>query len=78
MNLKRIIHEFNYLKAEDIAQVFVFLLSLLPSLFYKLWTKLSGKRIWLITEDKNEARDNGYCFFKYLNSKESKIYSYYA
>lgn len=78
MNLKKIIHEFNYLKAEDIGQVFVFLISIIPSLFYKLYIKLSGKRIWLICEDKNEARDNGFCFFKYMNSHPNEIETYYA
>lgn len=78
MNIKKIIHELNYLKAEDIGQVFVFLISLIPTLFYKLYVKLSGKRIWLICEDQNEARDNGFCFFKYMNSFSSGIETYYA
>lgn len=78
MNFKKIIHEFNYLKAEDIGQVFIFALSLIPSLFFKIYIKLSGKRIWLVCEDKMEARDNGLCFFKYLNSFDSGICSYYA
>ncbi len=78
MNLKKIMHELNYLKAEDIGQVFVFLFALIPSAFYKLYVKLAKKRIWLVCEDKMEARDNGICFFKYLNSFDSKVDAYYA
>lgn len=36
------------------------------------------REIWLVSEDPLEARDNGYCFFKYLNEKQPQITSYYA
>lgn len=78
MKFKRIIHELNYLKADDFLQVLVFLFSLLPSLFYKLFVKLTKKEIWLVCEDKAEARDNGLCFFKYINSIDAPVKSYYA
>ncbi len=78
MNLKKIIHELNYLKAEDIGQVFIFLFSLIPAFFYKLYVKLSNKEIWLICEDKMEARDNGICFFRYMNAEDRGVITYYA
>lgn len=78
MNLKKIIHELNYLKAEDFIQIFVFILSLLPALVYKLYIKLTKKEIWLICEDKMEARDNGYCFFRYMNEADRGVTTYYA
>jgi len=78
MNLKKIIHEFNYLKTEDIGQVFLFLISLIPSLIYKFYVQLMKKRIWLICEDKTEARDNGFCFFKYMSAIDTDIVFYYA
>ena len=63
---KKIKHELNYLQKDDIAGVFIFLASIIPSVIGCLVRKLVGKRIWLISEDKNEARDNGVCFFKWL------------
>ena len=34
--------------------------------------------IWIIREKKNEARDNGYHFFRYLKEKHPQINSYYV
>ena len=78
--IKKLRHELNYLKAENLFQIFVFLMSILPSMVYTLLVKFSRKKIWLICEDKMEARDNGICFFSYLNfSQDAKdIISYYA
>ncbi len=78
MAKKNILHELNYLKWRDIYQIFVFLISLPFSLIYKIIIKINKKEIWLVCEDKNEARDNGYCFFKYLNENQKQITSYYA
>lgn len=36
------------------------------------------KRIWLICEKRNEARDNGYHFYKYLKAHHPEINSYYV
>lgn len=41
------------------------------SLFYK------HKRIWLIAERGVDARDNGYCFFRYMRESHPEIDSYY-
>lgn len=73
--IKKILHELNYLKAEDFGQIFIFLFSLPVTLVYKLFCK---KEIWLVCEDRYEARDNGFCFFKYLNEQHPEIASYYA
>lgn len=39
---------------------------------------LIKKRIWLIREKKNEARDNGYHLFKYLREKHPQVNAYFA
>lgn len=36
-----------------------------------------NQNIWLITERPNQARDNGYCFFKYLREKQPECKVYY-
>ena len=38
---------------------------------------LKKKNAWIICERFNDARDNGYFFFKYLNEKHKEINSYY-
>lgn len=45
------------------------------SLFYK--NKEKYKDMWLISERGNEAKDNGYVFFKYLRENHPEINSYY-
>ena len=63
---KKIKHELNYLQKDDIAGVFIFLAAIIPALIGRVVIGLSGRRIWLISEDRNEARDNGICFFRWL------------
>ena len=76
--MKKIIKELNYLKLENVLNIILFCISIPIALIYKIYIKIIKKEIWLICEDKNEARDNGYCFFKYLNEEHSEISSYYA
>lgn len=76
--LKKIKHELNYFSFNDIIGCFLFLISLVPASVIKIYLILKKRKIWLITEDKNEARDNGICFFRYINSIKSDITSYYA
>lgn len=52
-----------FVKFRDIVAIGVFLLAIIPALVKKIF---SSKEIWLVCEDENEARDNGYVFFKYL------------
>ncbi len=76
--MKKILHELNYIKMEDIVEIPVFVLSIIPAIFFKIYTCIFKKKIWLVCEDKNEARDNGYCFFKFLREKHPEEETYYA
>lgn len=76
--MKKIIHELNYLKMENIFHVFSFLVACPLALFYKIYVFFTKKDIWLICEDKMEARDNGFSFFEYINKNHPEILSYYA
>ncbi len=49
-------------RPSDIGHIFLFLLAVIPSLFYRL----SHRDLWLICDNKNEARDNGYHLYKYI------------
>lgn len=49
-------------KLSDFAHVFPFMLAVPVSAVYRLFRK----NLWLVCDNRNEARDNGYWFFKYL------------
>lgn len=76
--MQKIRHELNYLTKEDGKSVVTFLASLLPALIMKLYYLIKKKRIWLISEDRNEARDNGICFFRYVCMQDDAPDVYYA
>lgn len=67
-----------YLKLRDVASMFIFLLAYFPALILKLWFKVRKKKVWLIAESPDTARDNGYHFFKYVTKNHSEILTYYA
>ena len=52
-------------KIEDIGHIFLFLMALPISLVCRLFRK----DLWLVCDNKNEARDNGYWFYKYVREK---------
>ena len=41
-------------------------------------TVVDGKELWLIAEKVDEARDNGYWFYKYLREKHPTERAYYV
>ena len=51
-----------YVKLKDVLACFVFLFMLPAALIAKIFIR----NFWLVGEEKNEARDNGYWFFKYV------------
>ena len=72
----KFIKSIKFIKLNDIFAIFIFILMILPSLIYKIYLKIINKKIWLICEDPNEARDNGYHLFKYIrtNYKDDNVY----
>lgn len=60
-----------YVKFRDIIACFIFLFMLPIALIAKIFIR----NFWLVGEEKREARDNGYWFFKYVreNHPEQKI-----
>ena len=59
------------LNAENVKSSMKFLVVMPWALVSRLW----GRNIWIITERSDQARDNGYCFFKYVCERhpEQKI-----
>ena len=62
---------FKFVKFRDILSIFGLLLMFIPAMIAKIFIR----DFWLICEDRNEARDNGYWLFKYIreNHKEQKV-----
>lgn len=61
-------------RLKDIGHIFLFLLAIIPAIILKKFRP----NIWLICDNKNEARDNGYWFFKHLIEKHPYIDAVYA
>ena len=61
-------------KVGDIGHVFLFGLALPVSLVYRLFRR----DMWLICDNKNEARDNGYHFYRYVREKHPEQDAVYA
>lgn len=51
---------------------------IIPSLILKLIRKIEGKKVWLICENGNTARDNGYVFYEYMKKNHPEIKSYFG
>lgn len=74
MDIKRLISKARDAKFRDYLSVFPMLVGLVASPFYKK----KYKDTWGISERKNEARDNGYHFFKYMTKEHPEQKCIYA
>lgn len=64
------------IKIKDIFALLLFIVAIIPAFIIK---KANKKKIWLVCEEENEARDNGYVFFKYICEKhKNDILAIYA
>lgn len=66
--------QLRFIKYKDILACFVFILALPISWLYRM----KRKNMWLICERSDEARDNGYWFYRYLQEQHPEIDSVYA
>ncbi len=58
---------------QDIGHIFLFLFAILPAAVYRHF----HPHLWLLCEE-NEARDNGYWFFRYLREAQPQVDALYA
>lgn len=68
------ISRLKFVKFKDILSIFGLILVFIPAMI----TKIFVRDLWLICEDKNEARDNGYWLFKYIREKQPQQKVAYA
>lgn len=76
--MKKILKKIRYIKPSDIFAPFIFLIMLVPSFIFRIYNKITNKKIWLICEDGRTARDNGFYFYKYMREKHSTEPCYYV
>ena len=76
--MKKMVDSLKYIKLYDIFSVFIFLVMIIPSLLFRLFNRIRGRKILLITEDGKSARDNGYHFYKYIRTEHPNDYCFYV
>ena len=76
--MKKLLKRLRYFKIQDLLAPFVFLIMLLPSLIFRLINKIKKRQLWLVCEDGNTARDNGYHFYKYVRTEHPNNYCFYV
>lgn len=65
---------FKFVKFKDILSFFGLALVFIPAMIAKIFIR----DFWLVCEDRNEARDNGYWLFKYIREKHPEVKVAYA
>ena len=76
--MKKIIKNLKYIKIRDFFDIFIFLIVLPISFFLKIYNKIKKRKIWLITEEGKNARDNGYYFYKFIRQKHPDDYAFFV
>ena len=65
---------FKFLKLKDFGHIILAFLAFIPAIFAKIFIR----DFWLVCEDRNDARDNGYWFFRYVREHYPKQKIAYA
>lgn len=74
LKMSRFFSKLEFVKGKDLLSVFV----MLAALPYALVLKLAKPNLWLICEDRNEARDNGFWLYRYLRKNRPEQDVVYA
>ncbi len=72
--IRQITQRIKFVNIYDILSIFPMLFGLLISIPFRVF----HRHIWLVCERKDEARDNGYWFFKYICENHPEIEAIYA
>lgn len=73
MLVQRIFSKFKILKGRDIIGFFKLGITFIPGRIYSVF----NKNVWMITELKENARDNGYWLFKYVRENCPDVQAFY-
>lgn len=72
--MRRFLSKLEFVRFKDILSVFV----MIAALPYALILKITRPNQWLICEDRNEARDNGYWLYRYIRQNHPEQDVVYA
>ena len=72
--MSRFLSKLEFVHFKDILSVFV----MIAALPYALILKITRPNQWLICEDRNEARDNGYWLYRYIRQNHPEQDVVYA
>lgn len=76
--MKKIKENLKYIKIKDILSIFVFIIAIPFAVIIKIKNKIKKQELWLISESKEAARDNGYHLFKYIRENYPDRKCFYA
>ena len=76
--MKKILDSLKYIKLRDLIAPFIFLIIIIPASIFRLINKIKKRQLWLVCENGEKARDNGYHFFKYVRTKHPSDYCFYV
>lgn len=76
--MKKIVANLKYIKLRDLEAPFVFLIVLPFAIGFKIINIIKKRKLWLICESGDTARDNGYYFYKYIKEKHPKDFCFYV
>ena len=72
--MQHFFHQLKRVKFSELVQIWKLPIAIVCAPFYRLF----HKDLWIVCEDKNEARDNGYWFFKYIREYHPEQECVYA
>ncbi len=76
--MKKLIDSLKYIKLKDLSAPFIFLIILPFSIGFRIINIAKGRKLWVICESGDTARDNGYYFYKYVKDNHSKDFCFYV
>lgn len=72
--MKRLLHQLKRVKFREFIQCWKLPIAAIVSLFFKI----KHRHMWIVCEDPNEARDNGYWFYRYVHTTHPEQECVYA
>ena len=72
--IKHFIYQLRRVKLREVLQIWRLPVAIICAIFYRI----RHKNLWIVCEDANEARDNGYWFFKYVRTQHPEQECVYA
>lgn len=72
--MKHFLYQLRRVKIKEAIEIWKLPIAIILAFFYRM----KHRDLWIVSEDKNEARDNGYWFYKYMREKHPKQECIYA